>query len=141
MVVAGLMNPAYLVEMTFVAMAGRRAIGFRDTATSGDALAWPAMRAGSHVFLTATEPTGPSADTDAHARAAANHLVALLQQAGLGWADVADVTLHVSDAAHAAVARRALRDAGAQPLPAGTTLVCGLLPQDARLQISVVAAD
>ena len=141
MVVAGLMNPAYLVEMTFVAMAGGRAIGLPDTATARDALASPAMRAGSHVFLAATGPTGPASDTEAHARIATGHLVASLQEAGLGWADVADITLHVRDAAHAAVARRAMRDTGAHPLPAGTTLVCGLLPQDARLQISVVAVD
>ena len=33
-VVAALMNPAYLVEMTFVAMAGKRPVGFADAATT-----------------------------------------------------------------------------------------------------------
>ncbi len=133
------MNPAYLVEMTFVAMAGKRAVGFPDAAATADAIASPAMRAGSHLFLSATDGADAPAAIDAHARTATGRLVASLRQAGLAWADVAEITLHVSDAAHAAAARRAIRDTVGQPLPAGTTLVCGLLPHDARVQISAIA--
>lgn len=140
-VVAALMNPAYLVEMTFVAMAGKRALGFPDAAIPDDAIASPLMRGGSHLFLSATDGDYAPAAIDAHARTATGRLLNSLRQAGLAWADVADITLQVSDAAHAATARRAIRESMLQPLPAGTTLICGLLPHDARVQISATAVS
>ena len=141
MVVAALMNPAYLVEMTFVAMAGKRALGFPDTATARrcDRIPGDARRVPPLPVRDRRRPTPPAA-IDAHARTATGQLVASLRQAGLAWADVADITLQVSDAAHAASGTPGHPGKPcAQPLPAGTTLVCGLLPHDARVQISAIA--
>ena len=135
MVVAALMNPAYLVEVTLVAMAGKRAVGV--PATDADGLASPAMRGGSHMFVSAVhDGDAAGASIDIQARAATGKLVDTLRRVGLGWSDVADVTLHVGDAADAVSARRAIRETVAQPLPAGSTLVCGLLPREAGVQIS-----
>ena len=138
-VVAALMNPAYLVEMTFVAMAAKRPLAVSDAAIPADAIMSPAMRAGSHVFLSAIGGDDAMAAIDAHARTAAGKLVDSLRRVGLAWANVAEITLHVRDAAHAAAARQAIHDTTGHALPAGTTLVCGLLPHDARVQIAATA--
>jgi 2-iminobutanoate/2-iminopropanoate deaminase len=138
-VIAALMNPSYLVEMTFVAMAGKRQIGVANAASVPDAIASPAMRAGSHVFLSAFGGDDAGESLDASARTATGRIVDALGRAGLAWADIAEITVCVSDAADAAAARQAIRDAAGEALPAGTTIVCGLLPHDARVQIAAIA--
>ena len=97
------MNPAYLVEMTFVAMAGRRAIGSPGHGDPRDAHRIARRCAAGPTCSCPRRRGGDSpAAMDAHARTATGRLLTSLRQAGLAWADVADITLHVSDAAHAA---------------------------------------
>jgi len=137
-VIAGLMNPSYLVEMTFVAMAAKSQ---RRLAAPGDpdANASAAMRTGAHVFLSAMGAGDAMAGIEVAAQAATARLVESLRQLGLGWTDVAEITLYVQDPAHAAAARQAIRDTAGHELPAGATVVCGLLPRHARVQLAAVA--
>jgi 2-iminobutanoate/2-iminopropanoate deaminase len=126
-VVAALMNAQYRVEMTFIAAIG----GHRPATTGGhaDALASPAVVAGSRVFLSASDGTDEAgaADIETHVRRAAARLGDTLRDTGLEWPDVVDVTLCVTDPRDAPAARRTLREATGRALPAGSTLVCGLV--------------
>ncbi len=128
------MNPAYEVEMTFVAMAGKRPVGV------------PAIAAGERVFVSVAGDARAGAEGDARAgadigaqtRDAVARLGASLASAGLDLSHVADVALVVTDAADAAPARRILAEAIGRP-PAGTTWVCGLMDPGARVEISATA--
>lgn len=138
-VIAALMNPQYLVEMTFVAMAGKRVVQPDGVVVAPDALLSPAVVAGSRVFLSGMLGVDPEADVEAQTRSTVERLGGVLRAAGADWPQVADVTLYVTDAAHGPPARRIMAEAIGRPLPAGATLVSGLVLREADVEIMLTA--
>ncbi|BCS35340.1 hypothetical protein TBR22_A45670 [Luteitalea sp. TBR-22] len=137
-VVTGLMNPAYRVEMTLVAQAGRSVTGVA-TPVAADALLVPAIEAPPRVCLSGALGEDPRASLEAQTRSTMARLGNVLALSGLDWSHVVDMTLYVTEACDAAPARRVMREVMGRPLPAGATLVCGLVVPDASVEIQATA--
>lgn len=125
-VVAALMNPQYRVELTFVA-ATRGAKRVLTSDAHDNVLASPVFTAGGCAFLSARDGADGPLGVEGQTRRAATHLAQTLRGAGLDWSHVVDVLLCVTDPLDAPAARRTLREAIGRPLPAGSTLVGGLV--------------
>jgi 2-iminobutanoate/2-iminopropanoate deaminase len=137
-VVTGLMQPAYRVEMTFVAQAGRSVTGV-VAPVAEDALLVPAIAASPRVFLSGALGEDPHASIEAQTRSTMARLGDVLARSGLDWSHVVDATLYVTGAGDAEPARRVMREAMGRPLPAGATLACGLVVPHAGVEVQVTA--
>lgn len=137
-VVTGLMNPAYRVEMTLVAQAGRRVTG-TAAPVADEALLVPAIEAPPRVVLSGALGEDPTASIEAQTRSTMGRLGLVLSRSGLDWSHVVDMTLYVTDASDAGPARRVMREVMARPLPAGVTVVCGLVVPHAGIEIQATA--
>lgn len=137
-IVSGLMHPEFRVEMTLVAQAGRRVEGVAG-ALDPDALLVPAIDARPRVYLSGALGEDPRASLEDQARSTMARLGAVLGRSGLDWSHVVDTTLYVTDAALVDPARRVMREVMGRPLPAGATLVCGLVVPHASVEIQATA--
>lgn len=135
-VIAGLMQPAYRVEVTLVAHA---APAERFTADPPSPNLSGVVRAGKLVSVSGMLAGGPgdvvtqTRDTLARARAA-------LARAGATPADVVETTVYLPDLAHAAAMDAAYRETFAAAPPARVTVGAGLVAKDARVEIAMTAA-
>lgn len=138
--IAALMNPQYQVEMTFVAAAGKTIVNRPGTAAQPDATLAQGVAVGDRVFVSGMLGADFKASVEDQTRSAVERLTVILTAAGLDWSHVVDATLYVTDPAHAEPARKTMRTAIGRALPAGATLVTGLVVGDADVEIMVSAA-
>ncbi|HTV03306.1 MAG TPA: Rid family hydrolase [Luteitalea sp.] len=138
--IAALMNPQYQVEMTFVASAGKKVVDRPGSEPQPDATLQQGIALGSRVFVSGMLGADFTASVDAQTQSIVERLTAVLTAAGYDWSHVREATLYVTDAAHAAPARAAFRKAIGRDLPAGATLVTGLVVGEADVEIMVSAA-
>ena len=138
--VAALMNPQYLVEMTFVASAGKQVVQRPDAPAQADATLQQGVALRDRVFVSGMLGADFKAPVEQQTRSVVERLTAVLTAAGYDWSHVREATLYVTDAAHAAPARAAMRAAIGRDLPAGATLVTGLVVADADVEIMVSAS-
>ena len=138
--VAALMHPQYLVEMTFIAAAGKKVVQRPDAPAQPDATLNQGIALGNRVFVSGMLGADVKASVEAQTASIVERLAAVLTAAGYDWSHVVEATLYVTDPAHAAPARAAMQKAIGRPLPAGTTLVTGLVVADAGVEIMVSAA-
>lgn len=138
--VAALMNPQYLVEMTFVASAGKKVIQRPDAPAQPDATLNQGIALDNRVFVSGMLGADFKASVEAQTTSIVERLAAVLTAAGYDWSHVVEATLYVTDPAHAAPARAVMQKAMGRALPAGATLVTGLVVGEADVEIMVSAA-
>ena len=105
-----------------------------------------AIRVGQLLFLSgqvALDPsTGQILDGDAAAqtRRVMQNLAAVLEAAGLSFADVARTTIYLADMADFATVNEVYGSYFSEPFPARATVQVARLPRDARVEIDAIAA-
>jgi 2-iminobutanoate/2-iminopropanoate deaminase len=105
-----------------------------------------AIRVGQLLFLSgqvALDPaTGQMLDGDAAAqtRRVMQNLAAVLEAAGLSFADVARTTIYLADMADFATVNEVYGSYFSEPFPARATVQVARLPRDARVEIDAIAA-
>ena len=138
--IAALMNPQYQVEMTFIAAAGKTIVNRPGAPAQPDATLAQGVTVGQRVFVSGMLGADFKASVEDQTRSVVERLTAMLTAAGFDWSHVVDATLYVTDPAHAEPARKTMRTAIGRELPAGATLVTGLVVGDADVEIMVSAA-
>ena len=137
-VVAGLMQPALRVEITFVAVrdAGRVAVG-----PSGPLPFSPAIAAGGRLFLAGVlgNSAGARVDTTTQTREIVARVGQTLVQAGSSWDDVREALIYVTEAGLAASVLGELARVRPDGLPAGAVVQSALVAPDATVEIMVTA--
>ncbi len=122
----GLMNPAFLVEIQCVAEASdERRVVLREGQRLGRSPLSPAIATGERVWLSGMLARGDGAEGEARATLAS--LEATLEAAGLGFGDVEDVWVYLTDVRDAeavlGVIAEAMPEGGPNPTVAGLPLV------------------
>lgn len=138
--VTSLMNPQYVVEMTFIAAAGKTVVARPGAAPQLDATLQAGIVVGTRVFVSGMLAADMKAPVEDQTRSVVERLTAVLAAAGYDWSEVREATLYVTDASLAAPARAAWRAAIGRDLPAGATLVTGLVVPDPDVEIMVSAS-
>ncbi|HEU4787840.1 MAG TPA: RidA family protein, partial [Gemmatimonadaceae bacterium] len=138
-VVAGLMHPSFLVEMTFVASRVPK-IAIADEAVANPNFS-AAIRTGSHVFVSGMIGVAPGSTADARAqtREALQHVSHLLARAGSGWNDVVHTLVYLKDIGDDAAMNEAYLGVLAPPFPARTTVQAPLLIPEGLVEVMVTA--
>ena len=137
--VAGLMNAQYQVEMTFVAAARKTIVERPGAKPQPDATLAQAVAVGRRVFVSGMLAADFKASIEDQTRSVVDRLGVMLTAAGHDWSHVVEATLYVTDPALAAPARQTMRQAIGRDLPAGATLVTGLVVGEADVEIMVSA--
>jgi 2-iminobutanoate/2-iminopropanoate deaminase len=105
----------------------------------------PAVRAGQLVFISGQVPIDPATgnlvdgDIAAQTRRVFENLGALLEAAGLSYADVVRTTVFLADMNDFAAMNQAYATYFSEPYPARSTVQVSRLPKDARIEIDVIA--
>ncbi|HEV3060718.1 MAG TPA: RidA family protein [Vicinamibacterales bacterium] len=105
-----------------------------------------AIRVGQLLFLSgqvALDPaTGQMLDGDAavQTRRVMQNLAAVLEAAGLSFADVARTTIYLADMADFATVNEVYGSYFSEPFPARATVQVARLPRDARVEIDAIAS-
>jgi 2-iminobutanoate/2-iminopropanoate deaminase len=105
-----------------------------------------AIRVGQLLFLSgqvALDPaTGQMLDGDAavQTRRVMQNLAAVLEAAGLSFADVARTTIYLGDMADFATVNEVYGSYFSEPFPARATVQVARLPRDARVEIDAIAS-
>jgi 2-iminobutanoate/2-iminopropanoate deaminase len=104
-----------------------------------------AIDTGRFVFVSGQLPVDPATGTipdgaAAQAAQAFANLRAVLEAAGLGFADVAKTTVFLADLADFAAVNAEYARVFAPPFPARSCIQAAALPKGARLEIDAVAA-
>lgn len=145
----GLTSPDYVVEITMVAVKdpARKAVatpnadGTMPTANANANLS-AAIQVGSRVYLSGI--TGNTAANKGDAKAqtdeALSRIERTLKAAGLGWSNVVDSTVYLSDMANYQTMNGAYRDKLMKDFPARATVGTGLMGADAAVEIMMVAS-
>ena len=137
-VVAGLMQPALRVEITFVAVrdAGRVAVG-----PSGPLPFSPAIAAGGCLFLAGVlgNSAGACVDTTTQTREIVARVGQTLAQGGSSWSDVREALIYVTEPGLAATVLGELARVRPDGLPAGAVVQSALVAPDATVEIMVTA--
>lgn len=140
-VVTRLMQPDYLVEMSFVASRTPKQIISPEGVPNQNLSA--AVRAGSRLYLSgmlgATPETG--GDVGAQTRETLRRLGGFMARAGFEWNDVVDSLVYLTDPAAFTAMNAAYRSVLAPPYPARATVEAGLLNPDARVEIMMTAVQ
>jgi enamine deaminase RidA (YjgF/YER057c/UK114 family) len=135
-VVAGLMQPSLQVEITFVAVrdAARAVIG-----PAGPLPFSPAVAAGGRLFLAGVlgNSAGARVDTTTQTREIVARVGQTLAQAGVGWADVDEALIYVTEPGVAASVLTELARVRPDGLPAGAVVQTALVVPDATVEIMV----
>lgn len=138
--VTTLMSPQYVVEMTFIAAAGKTVVLRPDVGPQPDATLQQGIAVGNRLFVSGMLAADSTGSLEDQTRGVVDRLTAVLTAGGFDWAHVREATLYVTDAAHAAPAREAWRAAIGRDLPSGATLVTGLVVPDPDVEIMVSAS-
>jgi 2-iminobutanoate/2-iminopropanoate deaminase len=138
-VVARLMQPDYLVEMTLVASRAAKEIVPGEEAPNPNLSA--AVRAGSRLYLSGTLGVTPESagDVGAQTRETLRRLGGVLSRAGFTWNDVVDSLVYLSDPGGFSDMNAAYRSVLAPPYPARATVQAGLLNPDGKVEIMMTA--
>ena len=105
----------------------------------------PAVRAGQMVFISGQVPIDPATgnlidgDIAAQTRRVFDNLGALLQAAGLSYANVVRTTVFLADMNDFAAMNQTYATFFSEPYPARSTVQVSRLPKDARVEIDVIA--
>ena len=134
-VIAGLMQPAYKIEVTLVAHAGQ-AQHLAANPPSPNLSA--AIKAGNMVFLSGALAAGQG-DAEAQTRATLRQMRDTLARAGAEPAHVVDTTVWLPDVADFAAMDRAYREMFPATPPARIAVGSGLVAKDARVEIAMTA--
>ncbi len=137
---AALMQPAYLVEMTFVASRSPKRVIAGDGAPNSNCS--PAIVAGSRLYLSGARGVTPETRNDAGAqtRQALRRLHDLIARAGFKTTDVVDSVVYLSQRQHFAAMNAAFREAMSPPFPARATVETALVAPDGLVEIALTAA-
>lgn len=104
-----------------------------------------ALRAGDWLFISGQVPFDPATgslvdgDIAAQTRQVLRNIGALLEAAGLTYADVARTTVFLADMNDFAAMNEAYKTFFAEPFPARSTVQAARLPRDARIEIDAIA--
>jgi 2-iminobutanoate/2-iminopropanoate deaminase len=104
-----------------------------------------ALRAGNLVFISGQVPFDPktgemvAGDIGAQTRRVLDNIGALLDAAGLTFADVARTTVFLADMNDFAAMNDVYRTFFSEPYPARSTVQAARLPRDARIEIDAIA--
>lgn len=112
------------------------------TAASGPPLS-KARRAGNLLFLSGQLPRGPDGaivdgDIRVQTRQALANIEAVLAAEGATLGDVVKVTAWVTDASHVAGFNEVYRSVFAEPFPARSTVISGLVAGDVEIEAIAV---
>ena len=134
-VIAGLMQPAYKIEVTFIAHGAQAE--YQPTDPPNQNLSGVA-KAGSMVFVSGT--LAPAAgDITAQTRETLQKLTAALARAGAKPSDVAEATVWLPDLSHFAAMNAVYREMFADAPPARATVGAGLVSKEALVEIAMTA--
>jgi 2-iminobutanoate/2-iminopropanoate deaminase len=137
-VIAGLMQPALRVEITFVAVrdAGRAAVG-----PPGPLPFSPAIAAGGCLFVAGVlgNSAGACVDTATQTREIVARVGQTLVQGGSSWADVQEALICVTEPGLAESVLGELARVRPDGLPAGAVVQSALVVPDATVEIMVTA--
>lgn len=134
-VIAGLMQPAYRIEVTLVAHAGEPR---HLPADPPNANLSAAVSAGSMVFVSGMLAAG-ARGAAAQTRETLDKARAVLARAGVSPADVVETTVWVPDLAHLAAVDQAYGEMFAGEAPSRVTVGAGLVAKDALVEIAMTA--
>lgn len=104
-----------------------------------------ALRVGDLLFVSGQIPIDPVAgrlvdgDIAAQTGQVLRNLGALLEAAGLSFADVARTTVYLADMDDFAAMNETYRRFFSEPFPARSTVQAARLPRDARVEIDAIA--
>lgn len=137
---AALMQPAYLVEMTFVASRSPKRVIAGDGAPTTNVSR--AIVAGSRLYLCGTLGATPETRNDAGAqtRQALRWLHDLIARAGFKTTDVVDSVVYLTERQNFAAMNAAYREAMSPPFPARATVETALVVPDGLVEIAMTAA-
>jgi 2-iminobutanoate/2-iminopropanoate deaminase len=105
-----------------------------------------ALRVGGLVFVSGQVPIDPATgrlvdgDITAQAEQVLKNVGALLDAAGLSFADVARTTVYLADMDDFGSMNEVYRRFFSEPFPARSTIQAARLPRDARIEIDAIAA-
>jgi enamine deaminase RidA (YjgF/YER057c/UK114 family) len=134
-VIAGLMQPAYKIEVTFIAHGAQAAHQATDPPNpnlSG------AIKAGSMVFISGSLAPG-AGDITAQTRETLAKLRAALARAGATPSDVAEATVWLPDLSQFAGMNAVYREMFPEAPPARATVGAGLVSKEALVEIAMTA--
>lgn len=144
-VVSALMHPAFGVEMTFVAVKGRKQ-AFTTPLPDGSAgTPGPnfssAVRVGSRTWLSGFlgNRDGHRGDVEAQTREILATIERTMKAAGTSWREVTDAVIYVTDIAAARDVERLVRTAAARADLPVVTIGTGLVAADGLVEIMVSA--
>jgi enamine deaminase RidA (YjgF/YER057c/UK114 family) len=144
-VICELMNPAFQVEISLLAVSGgRQALSTTDPGGSPrppNPNLSAAIHAGGRVFLSGMLGITDSNADDAasQARETLSALGRTLQAAGVTWAQVTDAIVYLTDPADAAVVDEAWATVVRDAPPARTVVTVGLVAPTGRVEIMLNA--
>jgi 2-iminobutanoate/2-iminopropanoate deaminase len=135
---AGLAGPDFVVEITFTATAGARAIV--GSPPAGVPIS-PAIKAGGRVYLSGAlgNTRETAGDVAAQTRLTLARLSATLGAAGVSPADVVDSTVYLKDARSLAAVNEPYREFFGGSFPARTTIGTPLVADDGLVEILFTA--
>ncbi len=105
-----------------------------------------AIRVGQLLFLSGQVPLDPATgqmvdgDVGAQARRVMDNLAAVLDSAGLSFANVARTTIFLADMSDFAKVNEVYGSYFSEPYPARATVQVARLPKDARVEIDAIAS-
>lgn len=134
-VIAGLMQPAYTIEVTLVAH-GAQAQHFAADPPNDNLSA--AVKAGNMVFVSGMLAAG-AGDAAAQTRATLAKARAAFARAGASPRDVVECTVWMPDLANFAAMNGAYRELFSEAPPARATVGAGLVAKDALVEIAMTA--
>ena len=138
---AGIMHPDLRIEVHTVAVKdGSRKVG--GEARAGSVLS-PSIVAGGRQYLAGMVGRGPDGyapgDVAAQTRQALARLEATLKAEGLGFEDVIETTVFLTDVRHFGIMNDIYREVVPGPRPARTTVGTALMSPDALVEIQMIA--
>ena len=134
-VIAGLMQPAYKIEVTLVAHGAQAEHMPTDPPNANLS---GAVKAGRMVFVSGMLAAG-AGDVTAQTRETLAKLRAALARAGATPADVAEATVWMPDLSHFAAMNAVYREMFTDAPPARATVGAGLVAKDALVEIATTA--
>jgi 2-iminobutanoate/2-iminopropanoate deaminase len=146
-VVAALLHPNDLVEITLTAVAGTDRAVVTTPAVDGtpgkpNPNLSSAIRAGRRLYLSGMLGITPGVKTDlaAQTQETLARLERTMTLAGYSWSNVIDSTVYVTDISTADAVVRALAAKTGKALPSGTVVGTGLVSPDGVVEIMLTAA-
>lgn len=134
-----LMQPSYLVEMTFVASRAPKQVIAADGPSNPNLS--PAIRAGSRLYLSGMLGVTPASRSDAGAqtRETLRRLGETMTRAGFAWSDVVDSVVYLARTSDFSAMNAVYREIVPRPFPARATVEAGLAAPEGLVEIMMTA--